>query len=68
MTTAPGVLMVSVCRSVLPCALVPKKGLRSNTVPADFYKTLRPGDLAACHLPDPARDRAGRPVSKPVGW
>jgi hypothetical protein len=48
--------------------IIPKKGLRSNTVPADFYKTLRPGDLAACHLPDPARDRAGRPVSKPVGW
>jgi uncharacterized LabA/DUF88 family protein len=48
--------------------IIPKKGLRSNTVPADFYKTLRPGDLAASHLPDPARDRAGRPVSKPVGW
>lgn len=48
--------------------IIPKKGLKPNTVPADFYKTLRPSDLAACHLPDPATDRQGRAVSKPAGW
>jgi len=48
--------------------IIPKKGLKPNTVPADFYKTLRPGDLVASHLPDPAKDRTGRPVSKPAGW
>jgi uncharacterized LabA/DUF88 family protein len=48
--------------------IIPKKGLRSNTVPADFYKTIRPADLAACQLPDPAKDAQGRQVRKPADW
>jgi hypothetical protein len=48
--------------------IIPKKGLRSNTVPADFYKTLRPGDLAACHLPDHYPCSTGGVVVKPASW
>lgn len=55
-------------RGVTVGVIIPRKGLKPNTVPADFYKTLRPSDLAACRLPDPALDRTGRPVHKPVSW
>lgn len=47
--------------------IIPKKGLKPNTVPADFYKTLRPGDLKACQLPDPVLDSKGQ-IHKPEIW
>lgn len=48
--------------------IIPKKGLKPNTVPADFYKTLRAADLRSCQLPDPYVDRKGRLLHKPDGW
>lgn len=48
--------------------IVPWKGCKPNTVPADFYKTVRPGDLKACQLPDPYITSAGQPIRKPGTW
>lgn len=48
--------------------IIPRAGLKPNTVPADFYKTVRKSDLRHCQLPDPARNSDGRPVRKPTGW
>jgi hypothetical protein len=44
------------------------EGLKPNTVPADFYKTLRHSDLASCHLPNPITDASGRKIHRPTGW
>ena len=48
--------------------IVPAPGLKPNTVPADFVKILRPGDLARSHLPDPVRALSGREIHKPPRW
>ena len=48
--------------------IVPAPGLKPNTVPADFVKILRPGDLARSHLPDPVRAPSGREIHKPPRW
>lgn len=48
--------------------IVPAPGLRSNTVPADFLKTLRPTDLAASQLPNPLRLPTGQVLHKPASW
>lgn len=48
--------------------IVPAPGLKSNTVPADFIKTLRPADLARCQLPGSVALADGRIVSKPATW
>ncbi|MBW3537069.1 MAG: NYN domain-containing protein [Actinobacteria bacterium] len=48
--------------------VIPRKGLKPKTVPADFYKTLRFGDLAACQLPNPSFDSLRREVWKPERW
>lgn len=48
--------------------IVPAEGLKPDTVPADFFKTLRPADLAQCQLPASLTDAKGRVVHKPPSW
>lgn len=48
--------------------IVPAAGLKPNTVPADFTKTLRPHDLARCQLLDPVRLPGGQTLRKPPRW
>lgn len=55
-------------KSVPVGVIIPKKGLRSNTVPADFYKTIRPSDLQRFQLPNPYRARDGKLIRKPADW
>ena len=48
--------------------IIPADGLKPDTVPADFFKTLRPADLAQCLLPDSLPDGEGRTIRKPPSW
>lgn len=48
--------------------IVPAAGLRPDTLPADFFKTLRPADLAHCLLPSSITDAEGRMIRKPPRW
>lgn len=55
-------------RGVTVGVIIPKKGLKPKTVPATFYKTLRPSDLAASPLPNPFPDKEGRMIHRPAEW
>jgi len=48
--------------------IIPAEGLKPKTVPADFYRTLRAADLAACQLPLQLLDSEGRIIRKPASW
>lgn len=48
--------------------IVPAPGLKPNTVPADFIKTLRPSDMARCQLPGVVNLPDGRTMRKPSSW
>jgi hypothetical protein len=48
--------------------IVPASGLKANTVPSDFTKTVRTQDLAKCQLPATIRTADGQTLHKPARW
>lgn len=46
----------------------PRPGLSSKRIPADFLKTIRPADLAACQLPPTVRSVSGSILRRPPRW